>query len=332
MDLLKQKIVTLGGGTGHSTLLRGLVKLNDPALITSIPGTWDSGGSSGRLRDERGVLPPGDILKCLMAFMNDDQAQVAQQLFNDRLKNIQGPLQGHSLGNLMISRMADSNHDFQGAIDDLMTLFQLRGRVIPVSTNDIELSAKTKKGDVISGEAQIDLRGENNKLTSEDSIVRIYLDTVADANPAAIEAIQDADKIIFAPGDLYTSILPHLLVNGIAEAIINSKAKIYLVLNIMTKVGETDNYKASDFLAMFAHYLDKPERIDVLLANDPAEIPKEILEIYASEQQELVEVDIAKCREIVPNLTVIEAKLWYYYKQAHLLRHDPEQISKIILQ
>src|SRR3989344_9691497 len=243
----KQKIVTFGGGTGHFSLLRGLVDLNQPDLITAVVGTWDSGGSSGRLRTDLGILPPGDIRQCLLALMEDPkQRQVAQKLFDDRLEEISGPLKGHSLGNLITGRL---EHIYKGAdrgIEAERLLFRIRGRVLPVSISDLSLIAKLEGGEEIEVETNIDLRGMSKTYNPNHKIMRIYFDTNADPNPEVITAIKMADKIIFSAGDLFTSVLPHLLVGGVKEAITASKATVILVLNLMTKKGETDSYKASD--------------------------------------------------------------------------------------
>ncbi len=212
----QQKIVTFGGGTGHFSLLRGLVELNQPDLISAVVGTWDSGGSSGRLRTELGVLPPGDIRQCLLALMEDSkQRQVAQKLFDDRLADIEGPLKGHSLGNLIAARL---EHIYKGpdrGTEAERLLFRIRGRVLPVSLSELNLMAKLEGGEELEGETNIDLRGQKTDYNPKKKITRIYFETNADPNPDVIQAILDAEKIIFSAGDLYTSLIPHLLVAGI---------------------------------------------------------------------------------------------------------------------
>lgn len=327
----QQKIVTFGGGTGHFSLLRGLVELNQPELINAVVGTWDSGGSSGRLRTELGVLPPGDIRQCLLALMEDPkQRQVAQKLFDDRLNNMEGPLKGHSFGNLIAARL---EHIYKGpdrGTEAERLLFRIRGRVLPVSISELDLMAKLEGGEEISGETNIDLRGESKNYNPKQKIIRIYFDTNADPNPEVITAIAEADKIIFSPGDLYTSVLPHLLVNGIKEAIIASKAKVILVLNLMTKKGETDSFKASDYLKAFLSYLEDKGRINYLLANSNG-LEEEVLTIYEKEGQEPVKVDEESCRSLSPDIKIIKSDLAIYHLREHLFRHDSDRLASAIL-
>lgn len=161
----RQKIVTFGGKTGHFQLLNGLKKLNDPSLITAVVGTWDSGGSSGILRSELGVLPPGDIRACLLALMEDDEQQrVAQRLFDDRLIEVAGPLKGHSLGNLIGVRLDHIFHGQDRGTDAERALFKIRAQVLPASLTDLNLIGVTKKGIEIDGEANIDKRKERTDL------------------------------------------------------------------------------------------------------------------------------------------------------------------------
>lgn len=327
-----QKIISFGGGTGHFSLLRGLVELNQPELISAVVGTWDSGGSSGRLRTELGILPPGDIRQCLLALMEDPkQRQVAQKLFDDRLEEISGPLKGHSLGNLITGRL---EHIYKGAdrgTEAERLLFRIRARVLPVSLTDLNLIAKLEGGAEIEGETNIDLRAESKTYDPKHKIMRIFFDTNADPNPEVIQAIKEADKIIFSAGDLFTSVLPHLLVNGVKEAIVASKAKVILVLNLMTKKGETDSYKASDYLKAFLSYLEDNNRINYLVANSNGLNP-EILGIYEKEGQEPVKVDEEAILELSPKIKIKKLSLAVYHIREHLLRHDPQLLAAGILE
>lgn len=331
MSKANQKIVTLGGGTGHYSLLRGLVDTNDPEQISAITGTWDSGGSSGRLRVEMGVLPPGDTRQCLLALMEDDaQRQVAQKLFNERFKDVSGPLKGHALGNLIQSQLQLLYQGADRGLDAARALFRVRAQIIPVSLSDLQLCAKTVKGNIIEGESLIDTRGDEKTFKVRDKISRIYFDSTADVNPKALETIANADKIVLAPGDLYTSILPHLLVNGIAEAINSSGAKLIFVLNLMTKRGETDSFKASDFIKALVFYLGNGSRIDYVLANDNS-ITTEIEKLYAKEGQKVVKLDDADIKKIAPGVKIVKTPLAKYSPKEHLLRHDPDKLAKTLL-
>ncbi|EKD85393.1 MAG: protein of unknown function UPF0052 and CofD [uncultured bacterium] len=328
----QQKIVTFGGGTGHFSILRGLVELNQPELISAVVGTWDSGGSSGRLRTELGVLPPGDIRQCLLALMEDSkQRQVAQKLFDDRLESLNGPLKGHSLGNLIAARLENIYKGPDRGTEAERLLFRIRGRVLPVSLSELNLMARLVGGEELEGESKIDLRGESQRYNPKHKILRIYFDANADPNPEVISAIANADKIIFSAGDLYTSILPHLLVNGIKEAIITSKAKVIIVLNLMTKRGETDSYKASDYLEAFLSYLEDENRINYMIANSNGLDP-EILRIYKKEGQSIVVIDEESCKKLSPGIKIVKAELATYLVREHLFRHNPQNLAKAILE
>lgn len=327
----KQKIVTLGGGTGHFSLLRGLVELNEPELISAIVGTWDSGGSSGRLRTELGILPPGDIRQCLLALMEDTrQRQVAYKLFEDRLNDLKGPLKGHSIGNLIAARLERIYKGPDRGTEAERVLFRIRAKVLPVSLTELNLIASLKTGEEIEGETNIDLRGEKKNYNPHDKILRIYFDTNADPNPEVLKTIKESNKIVFSAGDLYTSLLPHLLIKGVKEAIAKSRAKVYLVLNLMTKRGETDFYKASDYLKSFIYYLEDNNRINFMIAS-ANNISPEILKSYKQEGKEPVKIDEKTCLKIAPNLKIIKSPLAVYHLREHLLRHDPQRLARAIL-
>lgn len=330
-QISKQRIVTLGGGTGHFSLLRGLVDHNDPELITAITGTWDNGGSSGRLRTEMGVLPSGDDRQVLLALMEDEnQRLVAQKLFNERFGGLEGPLKGHAIGNLIHSQLQRIYQGQDRGTDAMRALFRIRAQVVPISLTDLELCAKTDHGNVIEGETNIDLRGKKDNFDPKDKLSRIYFDTTADPNPKALEAIKKADKIIFAPGDLYTSILPHLLVNGVVKSIIESNAKVYFVLNLMTKRGETDYYKASDFLKAVLYYLGNKPQVNIMITNEN-HLDKEVLKLYKKEGQIPIEVDETGCLKLFPDLKIEKKPLAKYFPTEHLLRHDSDKLAQAIL-
>ena len=327
----KQKIVTFGGKTGHFQLLNGLKKINDPGLITAVVGTWDSGGSSGVLRSELGVLPPGDIRACLLALMEDeDQQKVAQRLFDDRLKEAVGPLKGHSLGNLIGVRLDHIYHGQDRGTEAERRLFRIRGEVLPATLTDLNLVGFTKNGIEIDGEANIDNRKERPDFDPKDRIVRIRFTSRADSNPKVLDAIKKADKIVFAPGDLFTSVLPHLLVDGVAEAILKSKAKVYFVLNLIQKEGETDYFKASDFLRALNFYLGDAKRLNYLVANGK-KFDREVVKVYEGERKKAVALDEETCHKVCPNAKIIKANLGEYLKKEHLLRHNSGVLAKSIL-
>jgi uncharacterized cofD-like protein len=326
-----QKIVTFGGGTGQFHLLTGLRDTNEISKISAVAGCWDSGGSSGRLRTEMGVLPPGDIRRCMLALMGDEkQRNVAQRLFDDRLEDVAGPLKGHSFGNLLTARLDNIYRGQDRGINAERELFRIEAKVMPVSLTNVQLIAETAKGSQIAGETNIDLRAKDKNYDKKDKIVRIYFDTRADANPEVIKEIKKAEKIVFSPGDLYTSVLPHLLVEEVREAIVKSRAKLYFVLNLVTKPGETDFYKASDFVKALVFYLDSPKRLDYIIANEN-HLDPEILSIYKGEGQNPVEIDELEVRKIAPRAKIIRAGVSTYFKKDHLLRHDPKKLALTIL-
>ena len=327
----RQKVVTFGGGTGQFHLLSGLRELNETSLITAVAGTWDSGGSSGRLRTELGVLPPGDIRRCLLALMKDErQREVAQRLFDDRLQDLTGPLKGHSFGNLLTARLENIFKGQDRGIDAERELFGVKAKVMPVSISTLDLIAETSKKNKIVGETNIDRRIMDKNYDKDDKIVRIYFDTRADVNPSVLEEIAKAEKIVFSAGDLFTSILPHLLVDGVKEAIEKSKAKLIYIVNLLTKPGETDSYKASDFVKKFLFYLDAPGRLDYIIINDN-HLDAEVLEIYKGEGQSLVKVDDEAIRKLEPKAKIIRKPVSRYLKKEHLLRHDPLKLALTIL-
>ncbi len=326
-----QKVVTFGGGTGQFHLLSGLRELNNNSQITAVAGSWDSGGSSGRLRTELGVLPPGDIRRCLLALMESDkQRMVAQTLFDDRLEDLSSPLKGHSFGNLLTARLENIYKGQDRGVDAERELFRVKARVMPVSITNLQLIAETSKGNKIIGETNIDLRIKDKNYNKTDKIIRIYFDTRADANLNVLAEIENAEKIVFSSGDLYTSILPHLLVDGIREAISKSKAKLIYVLNLATKPGETDSYKASNFLKSLLFYLDLPGRLNYMIVNDN-HLDPEILSLYKEEGQNLVEIDEDKIKEMEPSLKIVRKPVSIYLKKEHLLRHDSLKLAEAIL-
>lgn len=326
-----QKVVTFGGGTGQFHLLNGLRELNDNERITAVAGTWDSGGSSGRLRTELGVLPPGDIRRCILALMPDaEQRKVAQALFDDRMMDMVGPMKGHSFGNLLTARLENIFKGQDRGIEAERHLFGVKAQVMPVSLNNVTLIAETSKGHTIEGETTIDYRVKDKNYDPTDRIARIYFDSRADVNPEVVNQIKKADKIVFSAGDLYTSVLPHLLVDGVKEAINKSKAKLVYILNLSTKPGETDFYKASDFIKSFLFYLDFHGRLDFILASDN-KMDREILEIYKGEGQNLVEVDTKNILNLEPKVEILQKHIATYLKKEHLLRHDPKKLAEAVL-
>lgn len=328
-----KKIVVIGGGTGTFTLLRGLTSLNQPDLITAIPGMWDNGGSTGRLRSELGALPVGDIRQCLIGLMEDEEQQLwAMRLSNDRFKDIVGPLQGQDLFNLIIDRLGTISGGLQNGIDAFRKLHKIRGHVAPVTLINIDLSSQFSKGPDLFGEEKLDDRWKEPDFDPNNKVEAIYLSTPAEANPKAVAAIKEADIIVFPPGSLYGSILPHFLIRGIKEAIKKSKAKLIYVSNLMTERGQTDTLNnASDYLKQFLFYLDGDKKIDYLIANHNG-IEDEPLNFYIQKgHQTPVVIDKEECLKLVPHLKISTRNMVTYIKEQNLIRHDSSKLAEIVL-
>lgn len=328
----KQKIVVFGGGTGQFSLLRGLVTNNQPEFITAVPGTWDSGGSSGRLRTELGILPPGDARRCLIALMNDDeQREIAIQLFEDRLEGFAKSLKGHSIGNLIIAGLDKANGGHNKGLDAARRLFGVKSKIAPVSLNNLNLIAKDTSGKEIVSEENIDHRGNEANFDPENKISSIFFDSRPRTNPDILVAIKSADKIIFSMGSFYGSILPHLLIPGIREAILSSNAKLYFIVNIMTELGQTDTLSTvSQHLVEFLRYLGNNKRLNYLIVNENKLSPQ-VLAIYKKEGQEPVIFNKEESQKLAPKTKILKGNLAQYSQNEHLLRHDPEKLAELIL-
>lgn len=326
-----QNLVVIGGGTGEFHTIRGLIKVNDPGKITAIPGSWDSDGSSGRLRTELGVLPPGDPRRCFFAFM-EDEGQLLESLLlsDDRFDDIAGPLHGHDLINLEITRLSHIHGGFQGGIEAFRRRNRIRGHVVPSSLMSLHIITKLLSSDELFGEAALDQRGKDPNFNPKNRVVDIYLNTPASANELAVDAIRRADKIIFAPGSLWGSILPHLLIKQFRQAIIESDAPLILVGNLMTERGQTDLFPASEHLKPFLRYLKDRDRLNYMVVNSNG-MPPKILEYYGSFGQEPVIIDDGACLNLAPNLKIIRAPMATYFEDEDLLRHDGDVLAPILI-
>jgi len=307
------RIVTIGGGTGLSVLLMGLKQFT--SNITAIVTVADSGGSSGRLRQEFDILPPGDIRNCLVALA--DAPALMRDLFQFRF-DTNSQLSGHSFGNLFITVMTRLTGDFEKAIKETSKVLALRGQVIPSTLSNVTLVALHKDGSTTEGEDKIP---KTNK-----PINRVYLkpDQPA-ATPDALKAIKEAQMIVLGPGSLYTSIVPNLLIKEISDAIASSTAIKVYVCNAMTQPGETDGYSASDHVkALVSH--TNPRALDYCIVNI-GEIPQIILQRYAKENSYLVINDRKKIENM--GYRVIEDDFGIVDEE--VVRHSPEKLAKIIL-
>src|SRR3990167_604299 len=232
-----RKVVVMGGGTGTFTILTGLKKY--PVALTALVAMADDGGSTGVLRDELGVLPPGDVRKCLVAL--SEQTDMVRKLIDYRFEN--GGLGGHTFGNILLAALEKVTGDFIKGIELASEILKVNGTVIPITKDKARLSLQFLNGKMIQGETKID-RANLQKL----DIKKIFYKKNVDLNPNARQAILKADYIILGPGDYYTSIIPHMIVNGFKEAVQKSKAKIILPVNLTNKRGHTIHWKASDYV------------------------------------------------------------------------------------
>lgn len=311
------RIVVIGGGTGLFTALTGL-KRHDVEL-TAIVTMADSGGSSGRLRDEFGYLPAGDVRRCLVALAADDHMNLLlRQLFEYRFER-GGDLAGHTFGNLLITALVSLTGSMEGAIIEAARLLRVEGQVLPVTLGHSHLYAVLEDGRTIEGEAAIDTRRESTP------IARVYLDPPAEATPEAREAIMQADMVVIGPGDLYTSLLPNLLVTGIREAIAASQACTVYVCNVMTKHGETDDYSASDFLRVVAQHLGEGV-LDAAVLSYYESLPRDVLRRYREAHSSPVSIDQEQCHRYVPRLLVRPLAA-----AGTLVRHDSDRLAAALL-
>ncbi len=268
----KLRIVCIGGGTGLSTLLRGIKTYCDPIAIVSMA---DSGGHSGRLRDELGVLPPGDVRACLVALADEDKARLLRDLFQYRFMN--GSYTGANVGNLLLAALGDILGDFNKAVDAAHRLLGIRGRVIPVTLETTDLLAELEDGTILFGEKAIDLPRHNGHVR----IKRVWLQPKVKANRLALRMIERADVIIVGPGDLYTSLLPNFYVAGITEAIQATKAKVLYIANIMTKHGETDGFTVDSYVSVLEQELSRS--FDGVVYNT-GRVPSALVRQYVKEK------------------------------------------------
>ena len=252
------KIVVLGGGTGLANLLRSLKQIS--SNISAIVTVADDGGSSGKLRNDLGVIPPGDIRNCIAALAEDES--LVTQLFRYRFDEIEGnSISGHSFGNLFLTAMTAVSGNIEAAIDETCRVLQVRGRIIPASLQDVKLIGTFDNGLEVLGESKIPQQGYPPKK------IRLSSDHV-EPNLQALEAISEADLILIGPGSLYTSILPNLLVSGMVEALQHTSAPRVYISNVATQYGETNGYSADRHYAVLCEHVDASDIATVVLAND----------------------------------------------------------------
>ncbi|MDP3244480.1 MAG: uridine diphosphate-N-acetylglucosamine-binding protein YvcK [bacterium] len=311
-----KKVVTIGGGTGQYHLLLGLKELKD-IMLTAIVTMADSGGSSGRLRNSLGALPPGDILRCLLA-LSTLPGNVAYELLSKKIERT-GKFHDHNFGNLLLTVLEQWSGSFLEAVCVLEEALLVKGHVLPVTIGDITLHGESLKGKQIHGEADFDRLGEI--LEADDRISRVWLEPNGLMLTDVGQALAEADYIVVAPGDLFSSIAPIPCVRGVAEALKRSRAQIVCVGNAMTKRGQTDGFKVSDFVRAIEEYLGR--RVDYVVCHT-GKIDQERAERYKLEGAEAVQPDVEGNWE---GRQVLTASL---FVEGPFARHDPERLAAVV--
>lgn len=306
------KIVIIGGGTGLPVLLRGLKKY--PVDLTAVVTVADDGGSSGRLRAEMDIPPPGDVRNVLAAL--SDVEPLIEKLFQHRFETSK-ELSGHSLGNLILAAMTSITGNFVHAIQEMSKVLKVNGKVLPAATESVVLHAELEDGSIVSGESKIPYSGKKIK--------RVFLTPeLPTPLPETIYAIREADLIVIGPGSLYTSILPNLLVPKLGQEVCQARAKKVYVCNLMTQAGETLNYTASDHVnALYQHM--RCAFIDTIIVNNE-NIPNDILSRYSEEYAKPVEFDLTHLYEL--GLEVIQGEIMTLENGA--IRHDTKEVANIL--
>ncbi len=308
-------LVVIGGGSGLAVLLRGLKHvIASPEQLTAVVTVADDGGSSGRLRREFGVLPPGDIRNCIVALADDED--LLARLFQYRFATGVG-LTGHSFGNLFLTALTGITGDFYQAILTAESILSVRGRILPATLNDVRLRGTGLSGKVYEGESAVGQSGE--RLTALE-----LLPAAVPAFSPSIQALERADLILLGPGSLYTSVLPNLLIPGIREATRRSAAKTVMILNLMTQPGETDHMDAVEHLEAIEEHVGSG-LVDAVLVNSTRP-KKALLDHYAETGSQLVKAD----RDALADrgVELVERDL---LADGELIRHDPAKLSRSIL-
>jgi uncharacterized cofD-like protein len=323
-------IVAIGGGTGLSTLLRGLKRYVEAegawsiARLGAIVTVTDEGGSSGALRKEFGMLPPGDVRNCIVALAEEEQ--LLSRLFSYRFQQADSALSGHSLGNLLLAALTDITGGFDNAILAASEVLAIRGEIYPSTLEQVRLRATLADGNELVGEVAISgsLLGDRRKAPRPHArIVHLSIDP-PDVQPTegTLQALRDADLILIGPGSLYTSVLPNLLIKPITETIRHAKALRVYVCNVMTQPGETDDYTAQEHLSAIIEHAGLIVDVMVLNGRKPSE---SILAAYSSEKQFPVQFDIAAIREL--GVTPFFGDI---ISEGNYVRHDSEALAETI--
>lgn len=330
-DLERKSIVVIGGGTGTHTVLRGLKNYRKKVDLTAVVSMADDGGSTGRLRDEFGQLPVGDVRMALAALASDvdEHDELVRQLFLHRFDKGDG-LSGHNFGNLFLVALTDLLGSEEAAIRAASRVLRVQGKVVPVTNESIRLVAEYEDGKIVTGEHRID---EPECVRLAQRITRLSVTPAATINPRAEDALLRADLVVLGPGDLYTSVLANCVVDGVADAIRHSGAKIVYVCNLMTKAGQTLGMSAQQHVAEIERYLGVSP--DVVITNI-GEFPIELLERYAADDEFPVVADCVDgvCKVITEDLLAkeeVKTKQGDILKRS-LIRHDSRKLARKIME
>ena len=314
MVVKRKNIVVIGGGTGTFTVLSGFKKY--PVNLSAVVSMADDGGSTKVLREEFGILPPGSVRPALVALSNSEK--LVSDLFNYRFT--EGSLKGHNLGNLLITALTRMSGSFEKAINLAGRLLNIKGKVIPSTLDNARLFVRLEDGEIIKGETNIDVPKHNGNLKIED----IWLEPICKSNPNAVKSILAADAIVIGPGDLFSSILPNLLVEGIPDAIRRSKAKKFYICNLMTKFGETTGFNGRDFVDVIEKYLGK-NVLDFVIFNNRRPTKNRVKKY---EKEKAIFVEYKKIDFQDKRFKIIEGN---FLREKGFIRHDSDKLARQIL-
>jgi uncharacterized cofD-like protein len=308
MRLRELSIGCFGGGTGMPSVLGGLK--NNPWLrVNAVVTMFDSGGSSGQLRDELGVLPPGDILKCALALSRN--AREARRVLLARLPTLEHTkLGGHTGGNLLLSMMQSYSGDFLNAVDGLRSLLGCRGRVWPVTVEQAQICAKYGDGSITRGEVEVDAGQTSGRLVQD-----VWLEPHVSIHPVVAEAIADFDAVIIGPGSFYTSLMPNFLVRGVPEALASMRGPIILIANLLTEGGGMAGFTAADAVVRLEQAIGR--RVDVVVVNTARPLP-DVLDRYAKEHKQPLEAG-----KLPPHCEFVGGEFW----TSEIARHDRRRLA-----
>lgn len=322
-----KKVVTIGGGTGSYMLLSGLKRY--PVMISAIVSMADDGGSTGQLRDELGVLPPGDVRQCLVALA--DESEKLRELMSYRFN--EGSLEGHSFGNLFLSALEKLEGSFLKGVEEAAKILKIHGEVVPVTGTDTDLLVTLSDGTELTGEHEIN----TNEQVVRKGIKKVYLSPEAIANEKAVQKILEADMVVIGPGNHYCSIVPNLLVKGIPEALQQTKAKVVYNTNLVNKKGHTTGFTAERYAAEINRFIGA-DRLDYIVFNTEVPDPS-LVEYYKEEgdvvtliektnhagRYQIVDADVLQQSKVVKQSgDTLEAVRSY-------IRHDQDKLSAVLV-